>query len=134
PAAGPRPPRRHVVQALLAKLESAETLEGVAPPRAVVHAVSHRFPVFPVARDVDADVPLAPHDILDRRSQLLLKTMRVDRSSGLARPIRLDQIVRARETSGVTGEDAIAARFHGAPPLSGAQAPSRIRSLVSSVV
>ena len=40
--------------------------------------MSHCLAVFPVARDVDADVPLPAHDVPDGRSQLLLKAVLVD--------------------------------------------------------
>src|SRR5262249_26294762 len=103
---------RHVVEALLTELESAETLERVAPPRAVVHPVSHRLAVLSIARDVDTDVPLPAHDVLHRRSELLLPSLRVERSARLANPVRLEQSAGPGQASGVTREDATVAGLH----------------------
>src|SRR5712671_3085199 len=70
------------------------------------------LPNSPFARNVDAEVLLAAYDVRHGRSELLRKSMLIGRPVRGAAP-RLDQIVRARQAPGMTGEDVIAAGSHG---------------------
>jgi hypothetical protein len=96
--------------------EPAQALEGIAPPRTVIHPVPHRFAVFAVAGDVDPEFVLPPHDIDGRGAELRLQTRLVHRLTGATCLIGLDQLVRPRQAASMAGQDALVAAFHGCPP------------------
>src|ERR1700736_468470 len=72
-------PRRRIAWARCAEIEPAQTAERIAAPRPVVDAMPHRLAELAVTGDVDAEVPLVPYDIADRRAQLLLEQVLVAR-------------------------------------------------------
>src|SRR5436309_3069927 len=76
---GPRPMRWQIVEPRGAKLEPAQTLERVAPPRPVVHTVPHRLAELAVPGNGDAQVLLAAHDVPDARTELRLESTLVAR-------------------------------------------------------
>jgi len=91
--------------------------------------VSRRLAELAIARDIDAEVVLVPHDLGHGRPEPTLKTVLVGRLAGFAGPVRLDQVVRAWQALDMRGEDAIAARPHLSPPierLSTASSPAMI--------
>ena len=69
--ASPRALRRHVVEAGRAELEPAQTLERIAPPGTVVHAMPHRLAKLAVARNGDTEVLLAADDLRHARATLV---------------------------------------------------------------
>src|SRR5207249_632268 len=113
-----------IVEADGAELEPAEALEGIAPPRAVVHAVAHGLAELAVAGNVDADLALTPHDGGDGIAEPALEVRLVRCRARLAGAIGLDQLVGARQAPHVRGEDAITAVPHRRA-LSGRSAASR---------
>jgi hypothetical protein len=80
--------------------------------------VPHRLAELAVAWHGDAGLLLETHDLGDTRSELVLEAALVRRHAGFARAIGLDQIVRAREASGVARQDLIAALPHDASSIS----------------
>jgi len=76
---GLRPLRWQIVEPRGAKLEPAQTLERVAPPRPVVHTVPHRLAELAVPGNGDAQVLLAAHDVPDARTELRLESTLVAR-------------------------------------------------------
>ena len=64
--AGAGSPRHRIVWAGCAEIEPAQTAEGIAAPRSVVDALPHRLAELAVARDIDADILLAPYDLAHR--------------------------------------------------------------------
>jgi hypothetical protein len=74
--------------------------------------VPHRLAELAIAGNADAEVSLATHNVGDGRTKLSLEALLVGRAAGFAGPIRLDQVVRARQASGVTREDVVTAVLH----------------------
>src|SRR5262249_36140072 len=115
------------------ELETAQPLERVAPPCAVVHALAHGLAELAVARDVDARRMLAAHDVADRRGQARLIRVLVRGFLELARAVELDAVVRAGQAPRVRGQDPRATVPHGGSPaysvrLGKARAPPPARS------
>ena len=113
--AGLRTPRRHRVHVGASETKPAETVVAVAHPCAVIDALTHRLAVFPVARDIDADASLLPHNAGDGGPQLFLKLTLVHRLACLPGAVRLDQIVRARQATDMAGQNVIGAGPHDPP-------------------
>ena len=115
--AGAGPARRRIERAGAGrKIESAEAAPGVAPPRAVLHALGHRLAELAVTGDVDAEIALTADDLRHRRPQRLLERRLIDRFAGLVGAVRRDQPVRARQAADMAGRDMVGAGFHGFPP------------------
>ena len=72
----------------------------------------HRFSELAVAGNADARVRLAAYDVGDGGPELSLEAHLVARACRFERSVRFDQVVGARQASGVTREDAIAAVPH----------------------
>src|SRR5215472_8070672 len=98
---------------LHAQLETAQPLEGIAPPRAVVDPLAHGLAEFAVAGDVDAHPLLTADDLDHRRAQPLLVRTLVEGLARLTGAVELDQIVGARQATRLCGEDPRAALLHG---------------------
>ena len=82
--------RGHMVEARPAEFESAEAQKRVVPPRAIVDAMPHRLAELAVARDVDTELLLMTHDVVDRCSQCFSNCLLIGRLAGLARVVRGD--------------------------------------------
>ena len=100
--AGTRALRRTFVKVGSCQVEATETIEAVAPPRPVVHLVTHRLAEFAVARHVDAGLLLPADDVDDGRLERLLVGAFVGGFPGLAGAVGFNQIVRTRQAPGVT--------------------------------
>jgi hypothetical protein len=74
--------------------------------------MSHGFAEFAVARDIDAEFCLAPDDLCHGGAQVVLKCRLVAWFARFTRPVRRDQVVRARQAADMRGEDAIGAGSH----------------------
>ena len=97
------------------EVQPVQAVIAVAHPRTVIDALPHRFAVFAVTGHIDADASLTPHNVGDGRPQLFLKPALVHRLARLARAVRLDQIVRARQAADMAGQNVIGAGPHDPP-------------------
>ena len=79
--------------------------------------MTHRFAELAVAWDVDAEIPLAVHDLSHRVSQSLLKGLLVSRLPRFAGAVRRDQTIWTRQASDMAGENMIGAGLHDSPSL-----------------
>ena len=115
--AGPATPRRHVVQ-VRGRRDRAHPGAGTrsSTTRRSCDSVPHRLAAFAVAWNIDAKLSLAAHDIVHRRSKRPLECGRVG-LAGLASPVRLDQVVWARQAPGMAGDDAIGTGPHDDVPF-----------------
>ena len=113
-----RRPRGHIVEAWAAELEPAEPQEHVVPPGTVIDPVADRLAELAVARHVDAELLLMAHGIADRAPQRRLERRLVRRLAGVARAVRRDQIVGARQAADMARQDMVGAGSHGPLPHS----------------
>jgi hypothetical protein len=98
------------------QLQTAESLERVEPPRAVVDGRARPVAVLAVVRDIDADLFLATYDLLDGGRQALQHSAQLDAFARKPRPVQLYEIVWSRQAARVGGQDAFRAAPHKVPP------------------
>src|ERR1019366_2010674 len=99
-------------QRLLDQLQSAQALEDVGPPRAVVVVVAHRMAVLAVVDEVDAALLLTGNEIDHRIPQLLLVAGLVDLPAARASVVERDQPLGTRQAADVAGQDSLRAPLH----------------------
>src|SRR5439155_24309215 len=109
--------RRHLVEGLRAALDAGEALPGIAPPRAVIDPLAHRFAELTIARDIDAELMLAANRVHDRAAQRRLERALVDRLAGFPGMVGRDHLVRAGQAADMAGQDMVGAGSHASPPL-----------------
>src|SRR5215471_9363526 len=113
-----RPLRRHFVKRLLARLDAAEALPGIAPPRAIIDALRHRLAELAVARHIDAELALLAHRIHDCCAERRFEGGRFAQFTGIAGAVRFDQRIGPRQASDMARQDMILAPSHSALPAS----------------
>ena len=70
-----------------------------------------------VVDDVDAEVHLPAHDVVDRAQELLLVVGRIHRPALVLRQHHVDKLARTRQAAGMGDKNAFGAVQHGVPPM-----------------
>jgi hypothetical protein len=65
--------------------------------------MAHRFAILPIAGDIDTDALLASHDVHHCGAESRLKSRLVTATLCEAHSVELDEVIRPRQASGMTG-------------------------------